>query len=366
MILLILLLFSGVDNAVLGATGRIVAVGGDVSILRNGQIRDRFTIQVNDPIQDMDLFQTGFDGYITVEIAADEITSVIRIQENSVWYLESSPQHNLRGETRIRLLTGMIDAATSTGRNGQHTLVLDSRSAVVRVQEGRILVHAAPDDSIFTGVLKGRGRVNTAGRETLGREGEAFEVIPNTSPRKLDSAASDVFSVHDDWAAVRMQVFRAGAPSFTRAYARRFADTRDEFEAARQQLNDHARRLQTTLQQPGSMRDDMILRTEMSPAIIRVRSIAPLFEQTVYRLQELRRFHEQGIGQTVINGGGSADFFGRFASEERALMIQLSQMRALLARYGELERRSFEGLPVGPSELDNPFPEDGFLETFRF
>ncbi len=336
-----------------------------MSVLRNGQLRDRFTVQVDDHIQEMDLFQTGFDGYIEVEIVSEEVTSTIKIQENSVWYLESIPEHNRRGETRVRLLTGLIDISV-TGRNGWHTLVLDSRSAVVRIQEGRVLVHAAPDDSTFTGIITGRIRIHTAGRESLGREGEAFEVIPNTSPRRLDGIAGDVFTVHDQWATARMQVFRAGAPSFTRAYARRFADTREEFEAARQQVSAHAQRLHAALQQSGSVRDDMVLRTDMSPAIIRVRSIAPLFEQTVYRLQELRRFHDQGIGRTVINGGGSAEFFGRFAAEERALMIQLSQVRATLARYEELERRSFGGLPVGPSELDNPFPEDGFLETFRF
>jgi hypothetical protein len=107
----------------------------------------------------------------------------------------------------------------------------------------------------------------------------------------------------------------------------------------------------------------------MSPAIIRMRSVLPLFETTVYRLRELQRFHDQGIGQTQIDNRSSTEFFRAFAMEERELLRKLTEVRTIFRLYGEVDERSFGGLPGGDREDGpGPFGTDGgsLLDSMRF
>jgi hypothetical protein len=98
---------------------------------------------------------------------------------------------------------------------------------------------------------------------------------------------------------------------------------------------------------------DMRLRAEMSPAVIRMRSVLPIFENTVYRLRELRRFHRSGVGRTEIGTMSSEEFFRDFAERENILVARLSEVRTMLRMYARLEERSFGGLPSGNSPFDS-------------
>ncbi len=345
--------------------GRILYVEGDVQLLRNGRVLDQFQISPGEALQEMDVLQTGFDGYVEVELTVNGRTEV-RIRENTAWYVEVVEGSGGGTEARLKLLNGSVEMAVRQVSRGSSVSV-ETRSAVFGVRGTEFDVLTAPDESSLLGVRSGRIAVGAMGREAIANAGVAVQVESDQAPQQVQVPDGDFDRLYSTWTEMRLQVFRSGAATFNRAYARRFEDTVGEFETARRELMRFRDRLNTALENQSSLGQDMRLRTEISPAMIRVRSILPLFEDTVYRLRELRRYHDQGIGQTNINGQTSRQFFTAFAARENQLMAQLSEVRGMLAMYAELERRSFGGLPSGPGGgSTSPFGGGSLLDSPRF
>lgn len=328
----------------LWSIGRITYLEGDVQLIRGGEVRDQFQLSPGDALQAMDVLQTGFDGYAEVELSAGGRTEV-RIRENTAWYVEVTGEDG-NSEARLKLLNGSVEMAVRQVSRGSRVSV-ETRSAVFGVRGTEFDVISAPDESNLLGVRRGQVAVTAGGQEAVAEQGVAVQVEQNQPPRSQTVPQGDFDSFYASWMEARLQVFRSGAATFNRAYARRFEDTVDNFDAARGELLAFRSQLREALANQSALGQDMQLRTEISPAIIRARSILPLFEDTVYRLRELRRYHDQGIGETTINGQSSRQFFAAFARREDQLIRQLSEVRAMLVLYGELERRSFGGLPGG-------------------
>ena len=167
------------------------------------------------------------------------------------------------------------------------------------------------------------------------------------------------------WTETRLQAFRSGASTFIRAYARRYEDTKPTFLDAYERLVVYREPLREAEEHDGgTLGDQMRLRAEIGPALIAMRSIFPLFEDTVYRLRELSRFHDQGIGRTQIEGVDSERFFRAFDAEEREVTARLAEVRSIFRMYRAVEARGFAGFPEG---LENPFGDTGtILDSMRF
>jgi hypothetical protein len=170
---------------------------------------------------------------------------------------------------------------------------------------------------------------------------------------RTETVADEEFErYYDRWTEIRLQAFRSGATTFVRAYARRYLDSVDSFQDTYDDLVSYRPALEDAVGGSQSLGDDMLLRREVSPTLIAMRSILPIFENTVYRLGELRRFHDQGIGVTSIDGRSSGRFFQRFARTEGELIAQLAEVRTIFRLYREIEERSFGGLP---GDMGSPF-----------
>lgn len=338
--------------------GRIEYIEGDVQLLRDDQIRDAFEILIGEPVFELDLIQTGYDGYAEITITAGQHTT-IRVQENSAYYVEIQSGDG-GTETRVRLLNGTIEAAVQQlGRQGRFSV--ETQSAVLGVRGTTFDVITAPDEATLLGVREGNVALTAGGRETIAGANSVVEAIPNQSPRSRQVSSLDDY--YAGWVETRLQAFRSGAPTFVRAYARRYEDTNPNFAAAYRELVAFRPRLEEAVRsEGGAIGADMRLRTEMSPALLRMRSILPLFENTVYRLRELHRFHEQGIGRTDIGGTSSTEFFRRFGAQEELILRQLAEVRTIMRLYGQIEERSFGGLPGGGS----PFGGESILDELSF
>ncbi|SIQ73944.1 FecR family protein [Alkalispirochaeta americana] len=326
--------------------GRIEYIEGDVALIRDGEILDEFQINPGDPLLEMDVIQTGFDGYAEVLLTAGG-RSTVRIQENTAYYIEVEPQTGGGENTRLRLLSGSVEMAVqNVSRNSQ--VNVETRSAVLGVRGTEFDVLTAPDESTLAGVRAGQVEVSSSGQKVLVDGGSAAEVQQNQAPRSQTVPEGDFDQFYSVWTEARLQAFRSGAPTFIKAYVRRFNDTEPEFQKAYRELMAHRNRLEREASRTGtSLGGDMRLRTEVSPALIKMRSILPLFENTVYRLEELSRFHAQGIGETTIDGVRSGDFFARFSRVEQNLRRQLGEVRTVFRLYRVIEQRSFGGLPEG-------------------
>jgi len=343
--------------------GRIAYLEGQVEIVRDGTIRSGFDVSIGESLRELDLIQTGQDGYVEIELVRPA-GSVVRVLEDSAYYLEMTTDAAGNEVARLKLLTGTLEVAVNNVSR-QSRLDVETRGAVFGVRGTEFDVLTAPDESVLLGVREGSVAAATQGSSLTVSAGSAAERTEGASFREERVPDGDFEGYYDRWSAQRLEVFRAGAPVFVRAYAGRYLDSIDSFRAAHRDLQTFRRRLENAAAQSGSsLGSDMLLRQEISPAIIRMRSILPLFENTVYRLRELARFHARGIGVTDIGGGTSRAFFERFAMQEGDLLRDLGEVRYLFRLYGQIEERSFGGLPGGES----PFGTSGadFLNSMQF
>lgn len=341
--------------------GRIEYLEGAVELLRDGEIRDGFALNPGENLYEMDVLQTGFDGYVEVSLTANGRTTV-RINENTAYYIELEQRTGGGTEARLRVLTGSLEMAVQQlSRNS--TLTVQTRTASLGVRGTEFDVITAPDESTLTGVRSGRVEVTAGGRRVDATGGVAVEAQPDRAPQSRQVPGGDFERYYQSWTETRLQAFRSGAPTFVRAYVRRYRDTEPDFQVAYRELMRFRDRLEQAAGAGSSaLGGDMRLRTEVSPAIIRMRSVLPLFENTVYRLRELQRFHDQGIGTTTIDNQSSREFFTAFGRDARRLMAQLAEVRTVFRLYRTIEERSFGGLPGG----DSPFGGDSPIDSMRF
>lgn len=347
--------------------GRLTYLEGDVELLRDSEIRSGEELDIGEPILALDVVQTGFDGYVELELTVlSGIT--VRIQENSAYYVEQSTSGE-RPSVTVRLLSGKMDMAVSELSRGS-SLSVETQTAVLGVRGTEFDVLVAPDESTLFGIREGRVEVTSGGRRVAADAGRAVEAQPDRRPQTEEVPGGDFERYYANWTEIRLRAFRSGAATFIRAYARRYLDTRDTFETAYRDLAAFRPRLEEAVNQgQSSLGADMRLRSEISPAIIRMRSVLPLFETTVYRLRELQRFHDQGLGRTQIDEGSSEDFFRAFSLEERELLRRLAEVRTIFRLYSEVDERSFGGLPSSRrDDGESPFDSDNgsLLDSMRF
>lgn len=347
--------------------GRLSYLEGDVQLLRDGELREGSDVAIGESILNLDVIQTGFDGYVEVELTAPSSVTV-RVQENAAYYVDEAGSGSQSAVT-VRLLTGRLEMAVSE-LSRDSSLSVETQTATLGVRGTEFDVLIAPDEGTLFGIQEGQVEVAAGGRRVGAEGGTAVEVLPDRRPRAETVPGGDFEAYYSNWTEIRLRAFRSGAPTFIRAYARRYLDTRDTFDTAYRDLVALRPGLEDAVNQgQSSLGADMRIRSEMSPAIIRMRSILPLFETTVYRLRELQRFHDQGIGRTQIDERSSTDFFRAFAREEGELLRRLAEVRTIFRLYREIDERSFGGLPSGSrDENDSPFDSDdgSLLDSMRF
>lgn len=336
--------------------GRLTYLEGEVQLIRDGSVREGRNLTIGTTIMEMDVIQTGANGYAEIELTQPAGASV-RVRENTAYYVEVERDGG-NTATRLKVLGGTVEVAVQRMSRGSR-LDVETRTAVFGVRGTRFDVITAPDESTLLGVREGRVSV-AAGQERRDAEaGQAVQSVPNQALRQEDVPGGDFDSYYRQWEELRMEVFRSGASTFNQAYIHRYLDTVDNFAEAYENLLRHRPALEEAVRRQGSAGSDIRLRQEVSPAIISMRSILPLFENTVYRLRELRRYHSEGIGRTEVGSISSRDFYNSFAREETRLAAQLSEVRTIFALYGQIERRSFGGLPGGDSPFGGSSPLDG-------
>ena len=356
-VLSFLLFFALAATAALAAepVGRIEYVEGEVKLLRDGSTYDTWDLGPGDPLYVMDVIQTGSDGFVEVILTATG-RSTVRVRENTAYYVETESRTGGGTRARLRVLTGSVETAVNQLTAGS-TLDVETRSATFGVRGTEFDVLTAPDESSLLGVRSGRVEITGGGRQARAEAGVAVEVQPDGVPEGYQVPDGDFDRFYEQWVNIRLQAFRSGAATFIQAYARRFNDTDPTFQSAYTELMRHRDRLRAASEADTTSRgEDMRLRTDVSPAMIRMRSILPLYEDTVYRLRELHRFHREGIGTTTIDGRSSTDFFREFAEREGRLLSRLSEVRTVFRMYSVIEQRSFGGLPGGGSLFDGGSP----------
>ncbi len=336
--------------------GRLTYIEGEVQLIRDGRIRDALDLTIGTPLMEMDVIQTGSDGYAEIELNQPSGTAV-RVRENTAYYIEVEPETGGATTTRMKVLSGTVEVAVGRMSRGSRLDVV-TRSATFGVRGTQFDVITAPDESSLLGVREGRVAVSAGQQQQVAEAGQAVQSVPDQPLRQEVVPGGDFDAYYARWQELRMTVFKNGAPVFVQAYIKRYLDTVDSFDRAYKDLMRHRPRLEEALSGNSPLGADIRLRQEVSPALISMRSVLPLFEDTVYRLRDLRRYHEQGIGRTTVGSVNSGEFFAGFARRENELIGRLAEVRTVFSLYNQVERRSFGGLPGGKSPFggDSLFP----------
>lgn len=368
-IIAIALAITGVAPAVSQQLGRISYIEGDVELVRDGAVREGYEIGIGEPVLELDVIQTGYDGYVEIELDQPP-NSAVRVQENSAYYVELMTDEDGTETTRLKLLNGTVEVAVDRVSRDSR-LNVETRSVVFGVRGTEFDVITAPDEAALLGVREGQVAVATDNEQRVANAGSVVESVPDEALSEESVDDGDFESYYQRWTEIRLQIFRNGATTFVRAYARRYLDSVDTFQRAYRELITYRPRLEEAVEREGNaLGDDMRLRQQISPSLIAMRSILPIFENTVYRLRELQRFHDQGIGVTEIDGRSSQAFFREFGRESSRIIGQLSEVRTMFRLYREIEERSFGGLPGGGSPFDggSPFGNNGsdILNSMQF
>jgi hypothetical protein len=342
--------------------GRIEYLAGDVELLRDGTVYDGYSLNPGDPLFAMDLIQTGIDGFVEIHLSVAGQAAIV-IRESTAYYVEPHQRADGAGDVRLKLLSGSLEIAVNQlSRNS--SITVETRTAALGVRGTTFDVITAPDESTLTGVRSGHVEITAGGGSVQAERNTVVEVLSDQSPRSWTVPAGEFDQFYQQWTNTRLQVFRSGASTFVRAYAQRFREIEPDFRSAYRDLVMFRDRLKRAAEASGgSLGSDMRLRTEVSPAIIRIRSVLPLFENTLYRLRELQRFHDQGIGETQIGDQHSTEFFRDFVSRERQLTAHLSEVRTLLRLYTVIEQRSMGGLS---DDRFRPFGGGSPIDSMRF
>jgi len=167
------------------------------------------------------------------------------------------------------------------------------------------------------------------------RFAEAGSVVEKTDQafRSVAVPVSELDAYRTDWQREREEIFRSGASTFIRGYARWYEQELPGYVEAYRQLRAHHdifdqwARIKAAGDAPALGRL-MLQRREVSPALLEMRGIFPFFEQIYYRLKVMERFHREGVGRTQIDGGRSSiDFFNNFNETAERIELTLAQVR---------------------------------------
>ncbi|MFW6223961.1 MAG: FecR domain-containing protein, partial [Spirochaetota bacterium] len=283
------------------------------------------------------------------------------VSEDTALYVQPRTGRG-RTETSFQLLRGDLDFIVER-LVGDESVSVDTGTVVLGVRGTEFQVRTSPDDSVAVGVTEGRVAVEREQEEVVADAGVAVESVNRgrLSARRVDPEDMPEFLA--GWQEARMEAFRAGADTFITAYGRRYLDEYPRFLDAYRALAPYAEDMRDAAGDTG-MRgrgERFRLRAEVGGPAVQVRSILPLFENTFYRLEELSRYHAEGLGRTRINNRlSSTEFFNTFDSRKATTERRLAEARYLLELYRELEQGTMGGLPSGES----PFGSGGIRPEF--
>lgn len=334
--------------------GRFVYVEGQIELLREGRYLPSGSIRIGSPVASFDTIQTDRTGFAELDLVTPGGGTIgIKVGADTAYYVE--PQRGSQGAiTSVQLLRGSVSARVQR-MSGTDQVRVQTGTAALGVRGTDFDAFIMPDGSVLFGVTSGEVVVTDArGTAITAGAGTAVEALPNQETRAIpfDPTAAEVF--YRQWAELRLGVFRAGAATIVPVYTERLAQTTPLFQRAFSELSAFRPRLTEALRGSSNLGQDMRLRAEISPAIIRMRGILPIYEQTAYRMIDFAQLHQEGIGPPQVGGRPAAAYYRDFEANLTAMLAQLAEVRHILRLYGQLEERSFGGLPGGLSPLSGP------------
>ncbi|MCF6334958.1 MAG: FecR family protein [Spirochaetales bacterium] len=340
------------------SSGTITYIEGYVDLYRDGELLDWEMVDIGFEVKEFDLIETGDDGLVEIELKLPSGSGTsLTVSESTAFYFEMKEQGG-KNQTAFQMMSGSISFKVQklTGRDG---LNVQTESAVMGVRGTEFDVVYSPEGGIL--VLCNEGTVSVKdnqGREKYSRPGSVIAKVPDSGLSSFSVSVDDLGLYRNYWVSSRDEVFRSGAEVFIKGYAKQFLLFEPKFNDAFNALMEEKSELERYGKEPveGSPGTLFKAKSQVSPGIIKMRSILPIFEMTFYRLKVLEKYHDEGLGRGPIdNNLTSEKFFNDFKARKNNISRQLAEVRYLFKLYNNLHNAA----GGGPSILETPFGGSG-------
>jgi len=339
-------------------TGTISYIEGYVDVYRDGKLLDWELLDIGFGIEEFDLIETGDDGIVEVDLNLPSGTKTsLSVKSNTTFYFEMDKKGG-KNQTSLQMLGGSI-AFKVQKLTGNDTLNVQTESAVMGVRGTEFEVITSTEGGIL--VLCDEGAVSCKddqGREVYSKPGSVVDKVPEKRINAQPVSVDDLGLFREYWVSTRDKVFKNGAAVFIQGYANQFLLFEPKFADAFKELLT----VKTTLEkygkdsEAGNMGSLIKAKTEVSPGIVKMRSILPVFEMVFYRLKELEKYHSEGIGVGPISDNlSSTVFFNEYGAVKDNISRQMAEVRYLFKLYKNIH----DATGGGPSILDSPFGGNG-------
>jgi len=339
-------------------TGIISYIEGYVDVYRDGKLLDWELMDIGSVVEEFDLIETGDDGIVEIDLDLPSGTRTsLSVKPNTTFYFDMEKKSG-KNQTSLQMLGGSISFKVQK-LTGNDTLNVKTESAVMGVRGTEFDVITSTEGGVL--VLCNKGAVSCKddqGREVYSKPGSVVDKVPEERIKAQAVNVDDLGLYRTYWVSTRDKVFKNGATVFIRGYANQFLLFEPKFEDAFTELL----KVKPTLEkygkdvETGNMGSLVKAKTEVSPGIVKMRSILPMFEMVFYRLKELEKYHSEGIGVGPISDSlSSTDFFNKYGAVKDNLSREMAEVRYLFKLYNNIHKAS----GGGPSILDTPFGGSG-------
>lgn len=359
-IMIIILLSAAAVGFAAPPAAEIVYMEGTVELYRDGSKIGAGRVDIGFTVEEFDMVETGPSGFVEMALSSGSGSgAVVQVQPDTSFYFEGVETEERR-ETEFSTMAGSM-AYKVKKLSGNEAFRVRTESAVMGVRGTSFDVTISPEGSVLVTCDEGRVAV-TDEKEQSSYYSEPGQVVEKLTEQGVETVSVDpsqLESYKSEWEKTRLEVFKRGAPTFIKSYGRRYMRYLPKFEDAYGELEGHRKTLERFEGgEVGSLGTAFKAKSQVSPAVVRMRSILPMFEHVFFRLQTLEKYHSQGIGHGMIDSSTSSErFFRNFRNESRRVKRQLSETYYLLRLYQKLH----EAAGGGPSLLDDPFGEgEGF------
>lgn len=337
--------------------GEIVYIEGTVDVYRDGAKLDWRAVDIGTYLEPYDMVETGQDGFVELSLSQAGGGTTVTVDPDTSFYFDvdeiDGPQ-----QTEFAVMAGSM-AFRVKKLSGNEAFQVRTESVAMGVRGTDFRVAIAPEGSVLCTTKEGLVECKSDDRsQALSKPGQVVEKITEKRLSTTQVAVEQLEQYQSSWIDEREEMFKRGAHTFIKGYGLQYIKVRPRFMQAFAEL----KRVEPQLRQVesaggmGSNGQLFRLKGQVSPAVVKMRSILPMFEHVFFRLQSLSDYHAMGYGQGMMNSNTSTeDFFSDFNSMEMGMKRRLSETYYLLRLFQQLH----ELTGGGPSFLDSPFGEEG-------
>jgi len=338
-------------------SGEIVYIEGNVEVYRDGSKLDWRAVDIGTYLQQYDMVETGEDGLVEILLSQSGGGTNVTVEPETSFYFEVEAVEGPQ-KTSFAVMTGAMSFRVKK-LSGNEAFQVRTESVAMGVRGTEFRVSTAPEGSVLCTTNEGLVECTTDEKElALAKPGQVVEKVTKQKLSTSQVAVEQLENYQSSWMQEREEVFKRGAHTFIKGYGLQYLKVRPRFMQAYSAL----KRVEPKLRQVesgggmGNTGQLFRLKSEVSSAVVKMRSIMPMFEHLFFRLQRLSDYHALGYGQGMISRNTSTtDFFSNFNDMELQMKQRLSETYYLLRLFQQLH----ELTGGGPSIMDSPFGDEG-------